>query len=90
MEDIKKLAFMAVFIEATTTYIKNVCIDYHLTISMCITFLLGIVIAMVYDLDLPKQIGITTKVKFIGNIITGVIISRGSNYIYDFIGKFTQ
>lgn len=90
MEDFKKLAFMAIFIEGTTTYIKNVCVDYNLTIGMCITFLLGVVISMVYDLDLPKQMGITTKVKFVGNIITGLIISRGSNYIYDFINQFTK
>lgn len=90
MDDLKKFAFMAIFIEATTTYIKNTCVDFNITIGMCITFLIGIVISVVYDLDFPKQLGISTKVKFIGNIITGLIISRGSNYIYDFITKLNK
>ena len=32
--------------------------------------------------------GVSTSIPFVGNVITGILVSRGSNYIYDLLKKF--
>lgn len=80
--------FMAIFVEGITSYIKNVSIDGSFTIGMALSLLAGLIIAVCYDIDIPREFGIVSKICFVGNIISGFIIARGSNYIYDFISKF--
>lgn len=85
---ILQILIMAFFVESITTYIKCLIVDNTLTIGMLISILIGICVSICYDMDLPKQLGIDSKTAIIGNIITGILISRGSNYLYDFISIF--
>lgn len=48
---------------------------------------LGIIVAILYNLDLPEYFNIKSRIPYIGCIFTGILISRGSNYIYDLISK---
>ena len=50
----------------------------------------GVGIAFAYHLDLFSAVGITTDVPYISNVLTGLVIARGSNYVFDLIGKFTE
>lgn len=93
MEEIKpnpilQILMMAFFIESITTYIKCLFVDNALTIGMALSIIFSICIAICYDMDLPKQLGIESRFIFVGNVITGILISRGSNYLYDFISIF--
>lgn len=87
---ILQIVIMAFFVESITTYIKCLFVDNTLTVGMLISILVGIFISICYDMDLPKQLGIESRAVFVGNIITGILISRGSNYLYDFISIFYQ
>lgn len=80
--------FMAVFIEGITTYIKSAMVDNCFTIGMIISIIVSIMISICYEIDIPKQFGISSKIPYIGSIISGLLIARGSNYLYDFITKF--
>lgn len=45
---------------------------------------MGIALAVAYDLDLVETIiGIEPAVPYLGQVITGTIIGRGSNYLSD-------
>lgn len=80
--------FMAVFIEGITTYIKSAMVDNCFTIGIIISIIVSIMISICYEIDIPKQFGISSKIPYIGSIISGLLIARGSNYLYDFITKF--
>ena len=80
--------FMAVFIEGITTYIKSAMVHNCFTIGMIISIIVSIMISICYEIDIPKQFGISSKIPYIGSIISGLLIARGSNYLYDFITKF--
>lgn len=54
------------------------------------TIALGVAVAILYDCDLLAVMGFVTPVPYVGNALTGILIARGSNYIYDVIGKFTD
>lgn len=82
--------FMAMLVEGITTYIKSMAVDNCFTIGMWLSIIISIVISICYDIDIPEQFGISSKTAYIGNIISGLLIARGSNYLYDFITRFIQ
>ena len=49
---------------------------------------LGIGFAMVYKLDLLAMFGFEAISPYVGYIVTGIIIGRGSNYVNDFMSRF--
>ena len=59
------------------------------TISL-IVFLLAVIVGLAYDFDLFAVLGVQAKIPYIGNVMTALVISRGSNYFFDFIGKLTE
>lgn len=82
--------FMSMLVEGITTYLKSVLINGNFTISVAISIIISVIISICYDIDIPKQLGISSKILYIGNIVSGLLIARGSNYLYDFITKFIQ
>ena len=76
---------LSILIESIISYFKEFFVDGNFPLSMLLSLVLGITIAIAYEIDLPKSLGINSKLLFIGNILTGIIISRGSNYIYDIL-----
>jgi uncharacterized membrane protein AbrB (regulator of aidB expression) len=84
------LIFGAVIVEGIITYARNFYTGGVFSWSLLASVVLGIAVAVVYKLDLLKDFNLTTKVPYVSNILTGILISRGSNYIYDLIGKFTE
>lgn len=54
------------------------------------TVLLGVAVCILYGCDLLAVMGLVTPVPYVGNVLTGILVARGSNYIYDVIGKFTD
>ncbi|MBQ9959987.1 MAG: hypothetical protein IJP01_06485 [Oscillospiraceae bacterium] len=52
------------------------------------TVLLGVAVCILYGCDLLAVMSLVTPVPYVGNVLTGILVARGSNYIYDVIGKF--
>lgn len=52
--------------------------------------IIGMLIAVSGGLDLPKLVGIALQVPYLGMILTGVLISRGANFIHDLLGKIQK
>lgn len=85
--NIAKILIMSVFVEALITYAKEMFVNKKLVWQMLASALLGIFIAIAFDIDLPKLFELESTIPFVGNVITGIIISRGSNYVADIIKK---
>jgi hypothetical protein len=49
---------------------------------------LGVIFAIVYKLDLLAMFGFMAISPYVGYVVTGLIIGRGSNYVNDFMSKF--
>jgi len=50
---------------------------------MILSLTLGMIIAVAYKFDLPMYLNMESQIPYIGCILTGILISRGSNYVYD-------
>jgi len=45
---------------------------------------LGIMVSVAYEVDILSSLEVISIYPFVGSIITGIIIGRGSNYLNDF------
>lgn len=80
---------LAIIIEATITYINQFFVSREFCQEMLLSIIFGIVISIAYEIDIPKYLNLHSKTPYLGNILTGILISRGSNYIYDLMNNLT-
>ena len=79
----------AVLIESLITYINQFFVKESFCWEMVLSLILGIIIAVAYKLDLPEHFNLKSEIPYIGRILTGILLSRGSNYIFDLLGKIS-
>lgn len=82
-----RIISFSVIIEGIITYLNQFVIDWNFSLEMFISIIWGIVIAISYDLDIPSYFNLNPKIPFVGNIVTGILLSRGSNYIFDLLNS---
>ena len=86
--NISSVVIMSVVTEAIVTYTKTFVVDKKIKWQIIAAAVFSIVICIAYGLDIPQMAGVSTSIPFVGNVITGILVSRGSNYIYDLLKKF--
>lgn len=79
------LALMAIVIEGVITYIKEIFVNKNVMWQQVLGIVLGIVVAIGYNADLFSLFGLTSTIPLLGCVLTGVLLSRGSNYIFDLV-----
>lgn len=90
MEKFFNVILIAFVIEGVVTYVKTWFVDGDFKWQQLVTVAFGILIAVAYDIDLIAQLGAVSIIPFLGNALTGVLISRGSNYVNDFIKSISS
>lgn len=68
-------------------YFKTKNIKYKNVILRSISICVGILLSIAYGWDFPKMWGLNSKIPYIGQFISGILISRGSNSIHDILKK---
>lgn len=90
-------AFMLAFIaEGTTEYLfaepltKLTSATWASTATKYISLLVGVALAFGFGLDVLRVVapGLTPVAPWVGVILTGVLIGRGSNFLNDFVTRF--
>ncbi|MGN1044316.1 MAG: hypothetical protein ACI4PR_05990 [Acutalibacteraceae bacterium] len=81
--DVSKIVITAMLVEGMITYFNEFFVSGVAPWQMILSLTLGIIIAVAYKFDLPKYLNIESQVPYVGCILTGILISRGSNYVYD-------
>ncbi len=84
------LIMMAIIVEGIITYVKEFFVDGVLKWQMLVSVAIGVFCSTVYGIDLFYMLGMTSIVPYTGCILTGILISRGSNYIFDLINKINE
>ena len=88
-QDVSKMVMAAVLVEGIITYFNEFFVTGDAPWQMIFSLVLGIIVAVAYKFDLPKYLNMESNVPYIGCILTGILISRGANYIYDLLTKIT-
>lgn len=54
-----------------------------------IALVFSVTLCILYDVDIFRLLlGIRSPVMYVGAVITGIVISRGANYLNDFVSSF--
>ena len=85
---------VAILIEGLVEYGKNIADmfyggDKKTAITQIVTIVVGIALAFAFSADMFIPLGLTVN-HYVGMVLTGVVMSRGSNYVSDLIGKIGQ
>lgn len=83
------LVFLAVVVEGLITYAKMAVVDKAVQWQVVASIVLGVLVAVVYDCDLFALFDLSASLPFVGNVLTGVLLSRGANYISDLVKTLT-
>ncbi|MBQ6144045.1 MAG: hypothetical protein IJI84_06195 [Clostridia bacterium] len=89
-KDISKLITICMLVESMVTYINSFFVVGEPHYQMVLSLMFGIFIAVAYKIDLLKLVNIESEIPYVGSILTGIIFSRGSNYLYDLMSKIIQ
>lgn len=79
---------LSIITESLITYFNSFFGTGEFHFNMIFSIILGIIISISYNLDIMEKMEFKSSVPYIGNILTGIMISRGSNYIFDMLKKF--
>lgn len=84
--EITTLIIVAILVEAIWENIKTIW-DGKLNINRIGSIVLSILICVLTRLDLFAIVGIYLSVPVIAYVLTGIIVSRGANFVNDLFGR---
>ena len=89
MTTIATILILAIVVEALVAIWQRLGDWTNKVPTQAVSIVIGVAISVAYSADLLYAIGVCTKVPVIGAVITGVLISRGSNYIHDLLSRIS-
>lgn len=78
---------LVVFTEGIITYVNNFFVSKEPKWQQVASLLIGELMAIGYQADLLKLFGLEAQIPYLGIVMSGIVISRGSNYVFDLIKK---
>lgn len=87
MNELLGVGALTVVLEGVITYVQSWFVDKKVKWQQVASCSLGVALAVAYKMDLLSQFGLTSDIPLVGQALTGVILSRGSNYTFDLIER---
>lgn len=88
--DFMQLIIVAILVEAIWENIKMVYQEGKLSVSMIGSLVISIIICVVANVDIFPVVGVSMSIPFIGSILTGIVVSRGANFVNDLFSKLKE
>lgn len=85
---------VAILIEGLVEYGKNIADmfyggDKKTAITQMVTIVVGVALAFAFGANMFVPLGLTVN-HYVGMVLTGIVMSRGSNYVSDLISRIGQ
>lgn len=85
---------VAILIEGLVEYGKNIADMFYggekkTAITQMVTIIVGVALAFAFSADVFIPLGLTVN-HYVGMVLTGIVMSRGSNYVNDLISRIGQ
>ena len=92
MTGIVLIIVLAIVVEAFVEYGKNIgkafiAGEWKTAVTQLAAIALGVLICLATGADLFAVVGVVFAVPWLGVVLTGIIISRGANYVSDFVKR---
>jgi hypothetical protein len=91
MSDFLSLISMSVLVEGLISWVDAFATaDKQAKVKLGASIIAGLLISVSFNFDIMGILGYTSAYPLVGNVITGLLIARGSNYFFDLVGKLTN
>jgi len=90
MENLFIIITVSIITESVWETLKMVWQNGKVSIDRVGALIVSILITLGTQLDLLNLLGIKSNIPLMGIILTGILISRGSNFIHDLFGKVSN
>jgi hypothetical protein len=90
MNNILILVVAAMIGESVWETLKMLWQEGKLSIDRIGALVIGLLVAIAGNLDLPGLVGIPFILPYLGMILTGILISRGANFVHDLLGRIQK
>lgn len=92
MKGVILVLVLAVLVEALIEYAKTIIKaitdgDYKTAITQCAAIIIAVLLCLATGADLFATVDITFTWPCVGVVLTGILGSRGANYVSDFVTK---
>lgn len=87
LNDLFKVLVLALLCEATWESLKLVWQKGKINVDRVGALLIGLLLAIGAKIDLLQLAGVGLVIPYLGMALTGLLISRGSNFAHDLINK---
>ena len=87
MQTVAQLGLVAFLIESIWETLKMTYENDKINIDRIGVLVAGIVIALFFNVDLFGQLGLTTSIPYVSLVLSGIMLSRGSNFVHDVFKK---
>lgn len=84
-----QLVIVAILIEAIWENVKMVWQNGKLSIDKIGALVISILICTLAKIDIFPIVNLSISVPVIGSILTGIIVSRGANFVHDLFNKIS-
>lgn len=84
-----QLVIVAILIEAIWENIKMIWQNGKFSIDKIGSLVISILICILAKIDIFPIVNLSIIVPVIGSILTGIIVSRGSNFVHDLFNKIS-
>lgn len=85
--DFAQIVLVSILVEAIWENCKMAWKDKKININMVGALILSIIICLAANMDIFNVIGIKLSIPYLGGLLTGVIVSRGANFVNDLFTK---
>lgn len=87
MNELLILVTMGILVEAVVEVIKSIYNEGRVNYTVLLSIVVGILFAFTLRVDLFQLLGIEVHIAYVGTILSGLIVSRGANFVHDLLGK---
>lgn len=84
---VTQLVIIAILVEAIWENLKMIWQNGKLSVDRIGALILGITICLFAKIDIFSMLNIPLSIAYIGSIFTGIICSRGANFVHDLYNK---
>lgn len=88
--EILQVVLLAFLIEAVWETLKMVWQENKISIDRVGALVIGLGVAIFYRVDLIHLAGIAVSFSYFGAVLSGILISRGGNYIHDLVSRLNN
>jgi hypothetical protein len=87
MMEIVTFSVFAIIVEAIVEYTTDPIDSFPSWAKAYAGLLVGVVLCVVYGVDILATLGYAAAFPYVGSVLTGLLIGRGSNIANDIIGR---